>query len=74
MPAENHHVFFEAGCGMSLLESMKQLRPWLKRNKIKPIGLKHTITNSGAIEFQLTFKNRHEARLFEHAFCNVEQT
>jgi len=36
--------------------------------------LKHTITNSGAIEFQLTFKNRHEARLFEHAFCNVEQT
>ena len=72
MYAENHHVFFETGTSTSFVEAMEHLGPWLKQNDIKPTGIKQTITPSGSIEFQLTFKNRHEARLFEEAFCSVD--
>ena len=72
MHAEEHHVFFEARNGMSLFEAVRELEPWLDRNDIKPIDLRHTVTASGSIELQLTFKTRHEASLFEQAFCQAE--
>jgi hypothetical protein len=69
---EEHHVFFEASTGVSLLETMRQLEPWLDRNDIRPVEFKHTVTPSGSIELQLTFRTREEARLFERASCQVE--
>jgi hypothetical protein len=71
MQLENHHVFFEASSSTSLLDAMEQLEPWLQRNEIRPIELRHTVTPSGAIELQLTFKSRREASLFEQAFCSA---
>ena len=73
MPLENHHVFFEPNWGLSLRETMRHLRPWLEENNIKPLALKHVTTPSGSVELQLTFKTRHEASLFEQAFCQLEQ-
>jgi hypothetical protein len=58
--------------GMSLLETMEQLEPWLDRNNIRPVEFKHMVTRSGSIELQLTFRTREEASLFERAFCQVE--
>jgi hypothetical protein len=74
MPMEEgeHHVFFEATTGLSLLEIMQQLEPWLDRNRIRPIEFKHTVTASGSIELQLTFRTREDASLFERAFCEVD--
>lgn len=71
MQMEEHHVFFTIGTGATLLDAMEQLEPWLDRNDIRPIEFKHTVTPSGEIELQLTFKSRHEASLFEQAFCQV---
>jgi hypothetical protein len=71
MPREEHHVFLEASGGQSLLEAMDQLEPWLDHNDIRPIELRHTVTPSGRIELQLTFRSRREASLFEQAFCEV---
>ena len=73
MQLEEHHVFFEANTGLSLLETMRQLEPWLDRNEIRPVEFKHTVTPSGSIELQLTFKTRREASLFEQAFCQLDQ-
>lgn len=72
MGTEEHHVFFTASAGTSLLEAMEQLQPWLDQNEIKPIGFEHSITQSGQVEVQLTFGTRHEASLFERAFCEVD--
>jgi hypothetical protein len=72
MKTEEHHVFFTADMGTSLPEAMEQLGPWLDSNDIRPIALKHTITQSGQVEVLLTFGTRHEASLFEHAFCDVD--
>jgi hypothetical protein len=72
MGTEEHHVFFTASAGTSLPEAMEQLWPWLDRNDIKPLGFEHGITQSGQVEVQLTFGTRHEASLFEHAFCDVD--
>ncbi|HEY1794625.1 MAG TPA: hypothetical protein VGG57_00760 [Stellaceae bacterium] len=72
MEFEEHHVFFTAGPGATLPEAMAQLGPWLARNAIKPIAFNHTITPSGEIEVQLTFGTRHEASLFERAFCDAD--
>jgi hypothetical protein len=72
MKSEEHHVFFTASRGTSLLEAMEQLGPWLDSNDIRPIGFKHTITQFGQVEVLLTFATRREASLFEHAFCNVD--
>jgi len=71
MHMEEHHVFFTISTGASLLDAMRQLQPWLDRNNIRPSEFKHTVMPSGAIELQLTFKSRHEASLFERAFCQV---
>jgi hypothetical protein len=71
-PMQEHHVFFTASTGMSLLETMEQLEPWLDRNNIRPVEFKHMVTRSGSIELQLTFRTREEASLFERAFCQVE--
>ena len=71
MLREEHHVFFEARTGQSLLEAMDQLEPWLDRNDIRPLEFKHTVTPSGAIELLLTFRTREEASLFEQVFCLV---
>lgn len=71
MLQEEHHVFFEAPTGQSLLEAMEQLEPWLARNDIQPIRCKHTVTFSGTVELLLTFGTRHEASLFEQAFCEL---
>jgi hypothetical protein len=73
MPLENHHVFFEPTPGLSLPETMRQVRPWLEQNGIEPIAFKHATTTSGAIELQFTFKTRREASLFEQAFCRIDQ-
>ena len=35
MLREEHHVFFEARTGQSLLEAMEQLEPWLDGNAIR---------------------------------------
>jgi hypothetical protein len=70
--SEEHHVFFEANTGASLLETIEHLEPWLDRNDIRPIEFKHTVTAAGGIELQLTFRTREEARLFEQAFCQVD--
>lgn len=72
MQSEEHHVFFTASTGTSLLDAMAQLEPWLDGNDIRPIETKHTVTPSGVVELQLTFKTRREASLFEEAFCQVE--
>ena len=72
MQSAEHHVFFEASTGMSLLEAMQQLKPWLDRNDIRPLEFKHTVTATGSIELQLTFKTRQEASLFEQAFHQVD--
>ena len=72
MLREEHHVFFEARTGQSLLEAMEQLEPWLDRNDIRPVEFKHTVTSSGSVELQLTFRTRQEASLFERAFCLVD--
>ena len=72
MLQEEHHVFFEAPTGESLLSAMEQLEPWLDRNDIRPIEFKHTVTSSGSVELQLTFRTRQEASLFERAFCLAE--
>ncbi|HWB51576.1 MAG TPA: hypothetical protein VG651_20880 [Stellaceae bacterium] len=72
MQMEEHHVFFAAETGSSLLETMQQLTPWLDRNAIRPIEFKHMVTPSGSIELQLTFRTREEASRFERAFCQVE--
>lgn len=72
MPSEEHHVFFEALNGQSLLQTMQRLEPWLDRNQVRPLELRHIVTPSGAIELQLTFKTRREASLFEQAFCQVD--
>jgi hypothetical protein len=71
MPHEEHHVFLEALDGQSLLEAMDQLEPWLDRNDIRPVEVRHTVAPSGIIELQLTFRSRQEASLFEQAFCQV---
>jgi hypothetical protein len=68
---EEHHVFLEARNSQSLLEAMDQLEPWLDRNDIRPVEVRHTVTPSGIIELQLTFRSRQEASLFEQAFCQV---
>jgi hypothetical protein len=73
MSLENHHVFFETTPGLSLPEAMRQLRPWLERNDIRPIAFKHATTPSGSIELQLTFRTRHEAALFEQALCQIDR-
>lgn len=72
MQIEEHHVFFTASRGTSLLEAMEQLEPWLDGNDIRPLEFKHTLTPSGRVELQLTFKNRQEASLFEQAFCQLD--
>lgn len=72
MQTEEHHVFFTASHGISLLETMEQLEPWLDGNDIRPLEFKHMVTAAGTIELQLTFKSRHEASLFEQAFCQVD--
>jgi hypothetical protein len=72
MQQEEHHVFFAASAGTSLLETMQQLEPWLDHNDIRPIEFKHTVTATGGVELQLTFKTRREASLFEQAFCEVD--
>jgi hypothetical protein len=72
MLQEEHHVFFEARTGQSLLDAMDQLEPWLDRNDIRPVEFKHTVTSSGSVELQLTFRTRQEASLFEQAFCLVD--
>lgn len=72
MLQEEHHVFFKARTGQSLLEATDQLEPWLDRNDIRPVEFKHTVTSSGSVELQLTFRTRQEASLFEQAFCLVE--
>lgn len=72
MSSEEHHVFFEALNGQSLLQTMQRLAPWLDHNKVRPLEVRHTVTSSGAIELQLTFKTRYEASLFEQAFCQVD--
>jgi hypothetical protein len=72
MTTEEHHVFFTASTGISLLQAMEQLEPWLDGNDIRPIGFKHTVTQSGQVEVQLTFSTRHEASLFERAFCEID--
>jgi hypothetical protein len=72
MSSEEHHVFFEVLNGHSLLQTMQRLGPWLDRNKVRPQEVRHTVTPSGAIELQLTFKTRREASLFEQAFCQVD--
>ncbi|MFZ2007675.1 MAG: hypothetical protein WB697_14080 [Stellaceae bacterium] len=72
MLQEEHHVFFEARTGQSLLDAMAQLEPWLDRNAIRPVEFKHTVTCSGSVELQLTFRTRQEASLFEQAFCLVD--
>ena len=69
MHTEEHHVFFSARTGTSLLEAMERLEPWLDRNDIRPIEFRHTVAPSGHVEIQLTFKTREEASLFEQAFC-----
>jgi hypothetical protein len=71
MRTEEHHVFYTASAGISLLEAMEQLEPWLDGNDIRPIEFRHTVTQSGHVELQLTFKTRSEASLFEQAFCQV---
>jgi hypothetical protein len=71
MQMEEHHVFFTISTGATLLDAMEQLEPWLDSNDIRPIEFKHTVTPSGEIELQLTFKSRQEASLFEQAFCQV---
>jgi hypothetical protein len=71
MQLEEHHVFFSASGGMSPLEAMQRLEPWLDRNDIRPIEFKHTVTATGGIELQLTFRTRREASLFEAAFCQA---
>jgi hypothetical protein len=72
MELQEHHVFFIAGMGTSLREAMAQLGPWLDRNDIRPLALKHTITAAGQVEVQLTFGSRREASLFERAFCDID--
>ena len=72
MELEEHHVFYTAGTGTSLVEAMAQLKPWLDGNDIRPIALKHAITPAGQVEVQLTFATRRDASLFEHAFCDVD--
>ena len=72
MDTEEHHVFFTAGPGMSLRETMAELGPWLEDNDITPISVRHTITPSGQVEVQLTFSTRRDASLFEHAFCDID--
>lgn len=69
---EEHHVFFEASTRRSLLKVMDRLAPWLDDNEIRPIHFKQTVAPSGAIELQMTFKNRQDAALFEQAFCQAE--
>jgi len=71
-PMEEHHVFFAASTGMSLLETMEQLEPWLDRHNVRPVEFKHMVTPSGSVELQLTFRTREEASLFERAFCQIE--
>jgi hypothetical protein len=71
MQMEEHHVFFTISTGATLLDAMQQLEPWLDSNDIRPIEFRHTVMPSGEIELQLTFKSRHEANLFEQAFCQV---
>jgi hypothetical protein len=68
MRFEHHHVFFT---DISLPEAMQRLEPWLKRNEIRPTEFRHTVTPSGSVELQLTFGTRHEASLFEQAFCRA---
>ncbi len=46
--------------------------PWLDRHGIKPLGCEHGISQSGQVEVQLTFATRHEASLFERAFCDID--
>jgi len=74
MHVEEHHVFFEPKNGISLFEAVRELEPWLDHNDIKPIDLRHTVTASGSIELQLTFRTRYEASLFEQAFCQADLT
>jgi hypothetical protein len=71
MDTEEHHVFFTASVGTSLTQTMAQLGPWLAGNDIRLIGFRPTITPSGQVEVQLTFRTRHDASLFERAFCGV---
>jgi len=73
MPLENHHVFFELTAGLSLPETMRQLRLWFEINDIRPIAFSDATNPSGSIELQLTFGTRHEASLFEQAFCQIDQ-
>ena len=72
MQLEEHHVFFTASTGTSLLEAMERLEPWLDRNDVRPVQFRHTVAPGGQIELQLTFKTRHEASLFEQAFCQPD--
>ncbi|HVH78112.1 MAG TPA: hypothetical protein VM782_01875 [Stellaceae bacterium] len=72
MQLEEHHVFFELDAGTSLLEAMEQLEPWLDKNDIRSVEFRHTVTTSGTIELQLTFRTRQEASLFERAFCEAQ--
>lgn len=69
---EEHHVFFEALDGQSLLQAMERLEPWLNGNNIRPVEVRHTVTAIGGIELQLTFRTRQEASLFEQAFCEAD--
>jgi hypothetical protein len=72
MGTEEHHVFFTARAGASLPEAMDELGPWLDRHDIKPIGVEHGVGQAGEVEVQLTFGTRHEASLFERAFCDID--
>jgi hypothetical protein len=74
MRTEEHHVFYTAETGTSLLEAMERLEPWLDGNDIRPIEFRHTVTSAGHIELQLTFKTRQEAHLFEKEFCQLNLT
>jgi hypothetical protein len=69
---DEHHVFFTASTGTTLLQTIEQLGPWLDDNDIRPLEFKHMVTPTGRVELQLTFKTRKEASLFEEAFCQID--
>jgi len=71
MQMGEHHVFLWISTGATLLDAMQQLEPWLDSHHIRLLEFKHTVMPSSEIELQLTLKSRHEAKLFEQAFCQV---
>ena len=62
-----YSIYVETPVGTLLGDIIKDIRPWLDRHTIEPVGFKSETKNS-IITLDIHFRSHDEARLFERDF------